>query len=71
MAKVEVRNFFLPHSRLEIFGPKMKENIIQIEDCYNEQGETLDACRHPKDIIYFKTDLELSPYDLIRTIDEV
>lgn len=71
MAKVEVRNFFLPHSRLEIFGPKMKESIIQIEDCYNEQGETLDACRHPKDIIYFKTDLELSPYDLIRTIDEV
>lgn len=71
MAKVEVRNFFLPHSRLEIFGHKMKENIIQIEDCYNEQGETLDACRHPKDIIYFKTDLELSPYDLIRTIDEV
>lgn len=71
MAKVEVRNFFLPHSKLEIFGPKMKETIIQIGDCYNEDGMALDACRHPKDIIYFKTDLALSPYDLIRTIDEV
>ena len=71
MAKIEVRNFFLPHSKLEIFGPTMKETIIQIGDCYNEDGMALDACRHPKDIIYFKTDLALSPYDLIRTIDEV
>lgn len=71
MAKIEVRNFFLPHSKLEVFGPHMKEEIIQIEDCYNEDGDILDACRHPKDIIYFKTSLLLSPYDLIRTVDEI
>ena len=68
VATVEVRNFFLPNSKLEIFGPTKKDTIISIGDVYNEAGEVLDACRHPKDIVYFKTDLELNEYDMIRWV---
>ena len=68
VATVEVRNFFLPKSKLEIFGPTKKDTIISIGDVYNEAGEVLDACRHPKDIVYFKTDLELNEYDMIRWV---
>lgn len=68
MAKVEVRNFFLPHSKLEVFGPNLTDTIIKIEDCYNEDLEVIDACRHPKDIVFFKTSVKLSQYDMIRWV---
>lgn len=68
MAKVEVRNFFLPHSKLEVFGPNLADTIINIEECYNEDLEVIDACRHPKDIVFFKTSVKLSQYDMIRWV---
>lgn len=68
MAKVEVRNFFLPHSMLEVFGPNLADTIINIEECYNEDFEEVDACRHPKDIVFFKTSVKLSQYDMIRWV---
>ncbi len=68
MAKVEVRNFFLPHSKLEVFGPNLADTIIEIEECYNEDLEVIDACRHPKDIVFFKTSVKLSQYDMIRWV---
>ena len=68
MCEVEVRNFFLPNSKLEIFGPKKRDTIIEIGDVYDEDGNTLDACRHPKTIVYFKSDLELEKYDMIRWV---
>lgn len=71
MVEVEVRNFFKPYSYLEVFGPNLKETIIKIEDCYDKDGNILDACRHPKDIIYFKSDLKLNKDDMIRLASEV
>lgn len=68
VATVEVRNFFLPNSKLEVFGPTMKEQIIQIGDVFDEDGNKLDACRHPKDIVWFESDIELHEYDMIRLV---
>ena len=68
MATVEVRNFFLPHSNLEIFGPNKKDIIMKVEDVYDLDGNVLDACRHPKDLVKFKSSVVLEPYDMIRWV---
>lgn len=69
MAYIESRNFFKPHSKLELFGPKLSE-IIEIEDIYDKDGNVLDASRHPGDIVHFKCDVKLSEYDMVRVYED-
>ncbi len=69
-AIIEVRNFFLPHSKLEIFGPHKRDTIVEVEDIFDLDGNTLDACRHPKDLVKFKCELCLEEYDMIRWVNK-
>lgn len=66
MVCVEERNFFKAHSTLEVFGPNLEPTTIDISEIYDEDNNSLDAARHPKTLVYFKCDLELKPYDLLR-----
>lgn len=68
IAYVEERNFFLPGSKLEIFGPHKDTCYITIEEIFDSEGVSLDAARHPGQIVNFKCDLELEPYDMIRLV---
>ena len=68
MVIVEQRNYFLPNSKLEVFTPE-KTFYINIGEIYDLDGNVLDAARHPLQIIKFKTDIELKPYDLLRLGD--
>lgn len=64
-ATVEQRNYFLPNSSLEVFGPNHNE-VIKIDDIYDLEGNSLDAARHPRQIITFFTDFPLEENDLLR-----
>ncbi len=68
MVIVEQRNYFLPNSKLEVFTPE-KTFYIDIDDIYDLEGNILDAARHPLQIVKFKSDIELKPYDLLRLGD--
>lgn len=65
MVYVEQRNYFLPHSTIEVFTPE-KTFTINIDEIYDLDGNVLDAARHPKQNIKFKCDVKLNPYDLLR-----
>lgn len=65
MVYVEQRNYFLPHSTIEVFTPE-KTFTIDIDKIYDLDGNELDAARHPKQNIKFKCDIKLNPYDLLR-----
>lgn len=65
MVYVEQRNYFVPHSTIEVFTPK-NTFTISIAEIYDMEGKSLDAARHPKQAIKFKCDIKLSPYDLLR-----
>lgn len=67
-AIIEVRNFFLPNSTLEIFGPNKRDTLVVIKEVFDMDGNILDACRHPKDLVKIKIDLPLEEYDMIRWI---
>lgn len=65
MVYVEQRNYFVPHSTIEVFTPE-KTFTIDIDKIYDLDGNELDAARHPKQNIKFKCDIKLNPYDLLR-----
>ena len=65
MATVEQRNYFKPNSIIEIFTPSESFNI-KIDEIYDEEDNLLDVARHPLQIIKFKCDKKLNPYDLLR-----
>lgn len=69
MVTVEQRNYFKPNSIIEVFTPKETFNV-KIDEIYDIDGNLLDVARHPLQIIKFKCDKVLNPYDLLRLGDE-
>ena len=65
IAYIEQRNYFLPNTSLEVFGPK-GSRLIQIKEIFDENDVSLDAARHPRQKVYFYYEEELSPYELLR-----
>ena len=51
---LEVRNYFKKGDTVQIFGPNMDEVEFSIDEMYNETGEPLEVCNHPKEIIKIK-----------------
>lgn len=67
-ALVEVRNHFKPYSTLEAFGPSLRSTQFAITNIVNENGEEVDAARHPKEHVYIHSPIKLSKYDMIRLV---
>ena len=65
LAIIEQRNYFLPNTKLEVFGPN-SDIIVQIGKIYDKDGVELDAARHPKQIVYVECDVKLQRNELIR-----
>ena len=66
MASVEQRNHFKPGQEVEFFGPggtHFKQIVGQLQD---EEGRPLDAARHPLQIVRFKVDRPVKPFDMMR-----
>ena len=67
IAYIEQRNYFLPNTTIEVFSPRGTFNL-DIKEIYDEDGNSLDAARHPLQKIHFKSDIPLSEFDLLRLI---
>ncbi|MGI6709909.1 MAG: peptidase U32 family protein [Bacilli bacterium] len=65
---VEQRNYFKIDDEIEFFGPKMDNQKFRVKEIYDEDGNVLDAARHPRQIVKFKTNIAVSKYDLIRKV---
>ena len=65
IAYIEQRNYFVPNSNIEVFGPN-GTFIIPIKEIYDMDGNPVDAARHPLQRLYFYCDKKLEPYDLLR-----
>ncbi|MFD1177024.1 U32 family peptidase [Paenibacillus puldeungensis] len=66
MAVVQQRNHFKPGQEVEFFGPGgtfFKQKVVKI---YDEQGNELDAARHPLQRIKLKVDQPVSNFDMMR-----
>ncbi|MNP81632.1 hypothetical protein D3C76_1800510 [compost metagenome] len=66
MAVIQQRNHFKPGQEVEFFGPGgtfFKQVVAQIWD---EEGNELDAARHPLQRVKFKVDQPVSYFDMMR-----
>ncbi|WP_338451533.1 U32 family peptidase [Niallia oryzisoli] len=63
---LQQRNHFKPGQEVEFFGPEI-ENFTQVIDkIWDEDGNELDAARHPLQIVQFKVDKPVYPNNMMR-----
>ena len=63
---LEQRNYFKPKDIVEVFGPNIKTFEFTIPDIYDEDGNSLEVARHPRQIIKFKLDKKVYKDDIMR-----
>ncbi|MED4870985.1 U32 family peptidase [Geobacillus stearothermophilus] len=66
IATIQQRNHFKPGDEVEFFGPEI-ENFTQVIDTiWDEDGNKLDAARHPLQIVKVRVKRPLFPYNMMR-----
>ncbi|WP_240620146.1 U32 family peptidase C-terminal domain-containing protein, partial [Peribacillus acanthi] len=60
------RNYFKPGDEVEFFGPEIENFTSKIEKIWDDKGQELDAARHPLQIVKFKVDQPVYPYNMMR-----
>jgi putative protease len=63
---LQQRNFFKPGDEIEFFGPEIENFTQKIETIWDEEGNELDAARHPLQVVKFKVDRPVFPYNMMR-----
>lgn len=66
IATIQQRNHFKPGQEVEFFGPEIEGFKQIVETIYNEEGNELDAARHPLQIVQFKVDHPIYPNNMMR-----
>lgn len=63
---LEQRNYFKSGDTVEFFGPNIERFTYTINEIIDEDGNTIDIVRHPKQIVKFKVDKELAKFDFMK-----
>ncbi|WP_409270754.1 peptidase U32 family protein [Neobacillus sp. SCS-31] len=63
---LQQRNFFKPGDEVEFFGPEIENFNAVIEKIWDENGNELDAARHPLQIVKFQLDRQVYPNNMMR-----
>lgn len=63
---LEQRNYFKPGDSVEVFGPNIKTFDFIVPDIYDEEGNSLEVARHPRQIIKFVLDKKVYENDIMR-----
>ncbi|MCF7926800.1 MAG: U32 family peptidase [Candidatus Izimaplasma sp.] len=68
VATVEQRNKFLPGDTVEVFSPNFGSLKFMVEEIKDEEGITLDAARHPQQMLKLFIPFVVQPFDMLRKI---
>ncbi len=66
VATLQVRNKFSPHHRVEIFGPTIESTDVYMGDVYDSDGNRLDVCNKPMEIVTTKWTGPIEKFAMIR-----
>ncbi|MDV9183320.1 MULTISPECIES: peptidase U32 family protein [Bacillus] len=66
MVTLQQRNFFKQGDEVEFFGPEIDNFTFTIGTIWDEDGNELDAARHPLQIVTFKVDKKIYPSNMMR-----
>ncbi|WP_100372012.1 peptidase U32 family protein [Bacillus sp. FJAT-45037] len=63
---LQQRNHFKPGDEIEFFGPEIDNFVQKVDKIWNEDGEELDAARHPLEIVRIKVDKPVYRQNMMR-----
>lgn len=66
IATIQQRNHFKPGQEIEFFGPEIQSFRHVIDAIYDEEGNSLDAARHPLQIVQIKVNHPIYPKNMMR-----
>jgi len=66
MVTLQQRNHFKPGDEVEFFGPEIENFTYTIDKIWDEEGNELDAARHPLQIVKFKMSTPVHPFNMMR-----
>ena len=66
IATIQQRNHFKPGQEIEFFGPEIESFKQVIDEIYDEEGNSLDAARHPLQIVQIKVNHPIYPNNMMR-----
>ncbi|WP_439849618.1 peptidase U32 family protein [Staphylococcus pseudintermedius] len=66
MATIQQRNHFKSGQEVEFFGPEIQTFKQVVDKIYDEEGNELDAARHPLQIVQIKVDQPIYPNNMMR-----
>lgn len=66
MVTLQQRNHFKPGDEVEFFGPEIKNFTQVVDRIWDEEGNELDAARHPLQIVKFKVCQPVYPNNMMR-----
>ena len=66
IATIQQRNHFKPGQEIEFFGPEIESFRQVIDAIYDEEGNQLDAARHPLQIVQINVDHPIYPKNMMR-----
>ncbi|MFB9761122.1 peptidase U32 family protein [Ectobacillus funiculus] len=66
IATIQQRNHFKPGQTVEFFGPEIENFTQVVEKIWDEDGNELDAARHPLQIVKIRVDKQVYPYNMMR-----
>lgn len=70
LVRIEQRNKFSTGDKIEIMKPDGENVETTVEAMYDEQGEAVESCPHPKQVIWLKLSEKAAVYDLLRVKTE-
>ena len=66
LVRIEQRNKFCVGDVIEIMKPNGDNVLTRVLAMYNEEGETMESCPHPKQVVYLQLDKLPDVYDILR-----
>ncbi|WP_078552699.1 peptidase U32 family protein [Bacillus alkalicellulosilyticus] len=63
---LQQRNHFKPGDEIEFFGPEIDNFVQTVETIWDEDGNELDAARHPLQIVKLKVKHKVYPNNMMR-----
>ena len=65
-AKVEMRNKFSKNDKLELLSKTKNNVIINVDKIEDEEGNELEVCNVPKQVVYIHTAQPLTKLEILR-----
>ncbi|WAA10292.1 peptidase U32 family protein [Fervidibacillus albus] len=66
LVTLQQRNYFQPGDTIEFFGPDIDSFTMRVDKIWDEEGNEIDAARHPLQIVQFKTEKPVKRFNLMR-----